>query len=392
MVEDSRGFSTRCVHGFKVLKDGPVVEPIYQTSTFAFKNQIELQTAVKGETPQDVYTRWSNPTTRNVEEKINALEGTESTLLLASGMAAISSTLFGLVKSGERVAACESIYGETLNLFKEILPQNNIIVDFVPLDEFADFIEDCGSKYSLCYFETPTNPTLGIVDIQRVAQAASANGVLSVIDNTFASPVNQQPKQLGVDIIIHSATKYLGGHSDLIAGTVSGDETSISSIRRVTRLLGGTVDPFTSFLLGRGIKTLAVRMDAHNFNAMHLAQHLSKDSRIIKIHYPGLANHKYHSVAKKQMRGFGGILSLDIDADIRTTEKFVDSLELFLNAVSLGGVESLVCIPAITSHYGIPPNELTDMGISPSTVRVSVGIENPADLLLDITNALDICF
>ncbi|MHA1480457.1 MAG: trans-sulfuration enzyme family protein, partial [Candidatus Thorarchaeota archaeon] len=240
-----------------------------------------------------------------------------------------------------------------------------------------------------CYFETPTNPTLGIVDIEKVANAAKAHSITTVIDNTFASPINQRPVELGIDVVLHSATKYLGGHSDLIAGTVSGSEGHMSKIRSASRLLGGTVDPFTSFLLDRGIKTLSVRMAVHNFNAQYLAQKLSNDSRIRNVHYPGLPTHPYHSVAKTQMDGYSGILAIDLEANLETTEKFVDSLEIFLNAVSLGGVESLASIPALTTHYGITPEVLAETGIAESTVRVSVGIEDPSDLLLDIIQALE---
>lgn len=388
-MKRERASATKCVQGTKIQTKGPAVEPIYQTSTFVFENQQEMLAAVRGESSQDVYTRWSNPTTTNVAQKMNALEGTETTLVLASGMAAISSAIFGLVKSGDNVIACESIYGGTLHLFEDILPQNGISVDFVEIDSFADAVMDSGSKYSLCYFETPTNPTLGIVDIEKVSSATKAHGITSVIDNTFASPINQRPFEQGVDVVLHSATKYLGGHSDLIAGTVSGSEESMSKIRSASRLLGGTVDPFTSFLLDRGIKTLSVRMAVHNFNALYLSQKLSKDSRIRNVHYPGLQTHPYHSVAKKQMDGYSGILAIDLEANLETTEKFVDSLELFLNAVSLGGVESLASIPALTTHYGIAPEVLAETGIAESTVRVSVGIEDPSDLLLDITQALE---
>jgi cystathionine beta-lyase/cystathionine gamma-synthase len=210
-----------------------------------------------------------------------------------------------------------------------------------------------------------------------------------MIDSTFGSPINQRPHTLGVDLIMHSATKYLGGHSDIIAGTVSGPKELMTEVRGAAKLLGGTMDPFASFLLDRGIKTLGVRMERHNSNASYLAEQLSRDSRIRKVHYPGLSSHPHHDIAKKQMSGFGGMLSIQLDSDLAGTSKFVDSLEIFLNAVSLGGVESLASIPALSTHYGIEEHVLNEMDISSSTVRLSIGIEDPEDLLDDLMAGLD---
>ncbi|MHA1934028.1 MAG: trans-sulfuration enzyme family protein [Candidatus Thorarchaeota archaeon] len=388
MEKRERGFSTRSVQGNKVLTSGPAVEPIVQASTFVFENQKVMLDSVTGKSGLDVYTRWTNPTTRNAEEKIDSLEGTEQTQALSSGMAAISSAIFGLAKGGDQIISTDSIYGGTLHLFEDILPKNGINVDFVSLEEFPDAIADSEGKYKISYFETPTNPTLGIVDIKGVADASLATGTLSIIDSTFGTPINQRPFKMGIDIVIHSATKYLGGHSDIIAGTVSGTKESMSKIISASRLLGGTLDPFAAFLLDRGMKTLAVRMEKHNSNADYLAKILSKDSRIRRVHFPGLSSHPSHDVAKRQMDGYGGMLTIEIDCDLEATENFVDSLELFLNAVSLGGVESLASIPALTTHYGIDKEVLAEMNISDSTVRMSVGIEDPEDLRIDIESAL----
>jgi len=360
-----------------------------QTSTFVFENQQQMLDSVQGKTGKDVYTRWSNPTTKNVEEKMNALEGTEDTHVLASGMAAISSAIMGLVKNSERILSCDSIYGGTVNLFNKILSQSCIEVDYVDTNELADRLLDSGSKYKLCFFETPTNPTLKIVDIRRVADAARAAGTISMIDSTFGSPINQRPHTLGVDLVMHSATKYLGGHSDIIAGTISGPKELMANVRGAAKLLGGTMDPFASFLLDRGIKTLGIRMERHNSNASYLAEKLSHDSRIRKVHYPGLSSHPQHDVARKQMEGFGGMMAITLDSDLGGTSKFVDSLEIFLNAVSLGGVESLASIPALSTHYGLEESALNEMDISQSTVRLSVGIEDAEDLLGDLMAGLD---
>ena len=389
MNNKKRGPSTLCVQGAEAQKSGPAVVPIVQTSTFVFKDQIDMLDSVTGKSGKDVYTRWSNPTTRNVEAKMSSLEGTEDSLVLASGMAAISTAIIGLVKGGERILASESIYGGTVHFFDEVLPNYGVQVDYADTDAFHDHVMASGGKHKLCFFETPTNPTLKIVDIEKVADAAMATGTISMIDSTFATPINQKPHEHGIDIVMHSATKYLGGHSDIIAGTLSGPKEAMTKIRSAARLLGGTMDPFAAFLLDRGIKTLSVRVEKHNSNALYLAQKMAEDSRVRRVHYPGLPNHPNHLVAKKQMRGFGGMLSIDLDCDLEAAKTFVDSLDIFLNAVSLGGVESLASIPALTTHYGLEADVLSEMGISESTIRLSAGIEDQNDLLLDLMSALD---
>jgi len=382
--------ATLCVQGETTQTSGPAVVPIVQTSTFVFENQQQMLDSVQGKTGKDVYTRWSNPTTKNVEEKMNALECTEDTHVLASGMAAISSAIMGHVKRGERILSSDSIYGGTVHLFNKILIPNGIEVNYVDTDELADHLSDSGSTYKLVFFETPTNPTLKVVDIKKMADSAKATGTLSMIDSTFGSPINQRPHTLGVDLVMHSATKYLGGHSDIIAGTISGSKEHMAEVRSAAKLLGGTMDPFAAFLLDRGIKTLGVRVERHNWNAKYLAEKLESNSRIRKVHYPGLPSHPHYDIARKQMDGFGGMLSIDVDSDLAGTSKFVDSLRVFLNAVSLGGVESLASIPALSTHYGLEESALNEMGISSSTVRLSVGIEDASDLLLDLVSALDV--
>ncbi|MFW9887535.1 MAG: trans-sulfuration enzyme family protein [Candidatus Thorarchaeota archaeon] len=389
MDSKKRSPSTLCVQGTEAQKSGPAVVPIVQTSTFVFEDQTDMVDSVTGKSGKDVYTRWSNPTTRNVEAKISSLEGTEDTLALSSGMAAISTAIIGLVKGGERILASESIYGGTVHFFDDVLPGYGIQVDYAKTDDFHDHVMESRNKYRLCFFETPTNPTLRVVDIEKVADAARATGTISMIDSTFGTPINQKPHELGIDIVMHSATKYLGGHSDIIAGTLSGPKEMMAKIRSAAKLLGGTMDPFAAFLLDRGLKTLSVRVEQHNYNASFLAEEMSKDSRVRRVHYPGLREHPNHSVAKKQMRGYGGMLSIDLDCDLEAAKTFVDALDIFLNAVSLGGVESLASIPALSTHYGLAPDVLAEMGISESTIRLSVGIEDPVDLLSDLRNALD---
>lgn len=389
MNPTKRGLSTYCVHGKEKITSGPAITPIAQTSTFVFENQQEVVDSVTGKSGKHLYTRWSNPTTHQVEEKLSLIEGAEESVALSSGMAAISSAILAFVKSGESIISCDAIYGGTLHFFEMLIEDLGIKVDFVDCDEFIDKIRVSEGDYKLCYFESPTNPVLKIVDIEGVAQVASEKGIISVIDNTFATPINQRPYEMGIDIVLHSATKYLGGHSDIIAGVVSGSREMIGKVRSAAKLLGGTMDPFAAFLLDRGLKTLAVRVEKHNQNAMVLAEKLSHDKRIKSVHYPGLESHPNHEVAKKQMSGFGGMLSIDLDCCLEDAISFVDALEVFLNAVSLGGVESLVSIPVLTTHQGIDPQTLSETGISESTVRLSVGIEDIDDLYNDIVTALD---
>ncbi|UCE10049.1 MAG: PLP-dependent transferase [Candidatus Thorarchaeota archaeon] len=392
MTDDERAISTRCVHGKDVRTAGPVATPIAQTSTFVFEDQQQIIDSVSGVSGRHLYTRWGNPTTHQVEQKISALEGTEESIVFASGMAAITSTILGLVKSGEMILSTDSIYGGSFNLFQKLSNEMRFGIDFVDCDDFVDRIKDSNGSYKLCYFESPTNPTLKVVDIKAVAEASRSTGTISVIDSTFGTPINQQPHRMGIDVVMHSATKYLGGHSDLIAGTISASSELIKSIRKSSKLFGGTPDPFAAFLLDRGIKTLAVRVERHNENAMFLASKLSTDKRVRQVHYPGLPNHPNHDIAKSQMSGFGGMLSIDLDCGREEAMTFVDSLNLFLNAVSLGGVESLVSIPTLTSHHDISQETLSEMGISESTIRLSVGIEDANDLYADIMQALEKIF
>lgn len=388
-MKKARKIATRCIHGETEEEKGPATVPIAQTSTFVFENQEQVLDSVTGKSGEHLYTRWSNPTTQHTERQISAIEGTEESLLVSSGMASISSTIFSLVTEGSKILAIDSIYGGTLHLFEDVLPKMGVKVDFVSVEDFSQKLEQSENEYDICYFETPTNPTLKIVDIEQVVTAAHNSNTISVIDGTFATPYNQQPSSMGIDIVIHSATKYLGGHSDLIAGVVSGKSKHIEQIRETAKLLGGTIDPFASFLLNRGIKTLGVRMPKHNENSLYLAKKLIQMDGVKRVFYPGLKSHPGHKIAEKQMEGFGGMLTIELNADHQKTREFVDGLELFLNATSLGGVESLVSMPTLTSHYGIDEEVLRKMDISGSTVRLSVGIEDKEDLLNDIEHSMD---
>jgi cystathionine beta-lyase/cystathionine gamma-synthase len=383
------GDSTKCVHGAEIPDTfaGSVTTPIYQTSTFVFKDGEEIAKAVKGEKDSYVYTRWNNPTVERLEEKLAILEEAEDCAFFSSGMAAISTAVLSLVKRNDYVVAIRDLYGETYRLFNEILPNlgvNVIMIDTNNVNQLEDALQ---KEPRIVYIETPTNPTLKVVDISLFAKLAHEKGSLLLIDNTFASPVNQRPSRYGADLIIHSATKYLNGHADVIAGAVAGDKETIKRIKRFRRVLGGTLDPHAAWLILRGIKTMAIRVRTQNYNAQRLAEYLDKHPKVERVYYPGLKNHPQHYVAVKQMSGFGGMLSFEIKGSKSKAIKFTESLRVAYLAASLGGVETLVSQPSTVTHTQMNQEERKKAGISDTLIRVSVGIEDVEDIINDFEQA-----
>jgi cystathionine beta-lyase/cystathionine gamma-synthase len=383
------GDSTKCVHGAEIPDTfaGSVTTPIYQTSTFVFKDGEEIAKAVKGEKDSYVYTRWNNPTVERLEEKLAILEEAEDCAFFSSGMAAISTAVLSLVKRNDYVIAIRDLYGETYRLFNEILPSlgvNVIMIDTNNVNQLEDALQ---KEPRIVYIETPTNPTLKVVDISLFAKLAHEKGSLLLIDNTFASPVNQRPSRYGADLIIHSATKYLNGHADVIAGAVAGDKETIKRIKRFRRVLGGTLDPHAAWLILRGIKTMAIRVRTQNYNAQRLAEYLDKHPKVERVYYPGLKNHPQHYVAVKQMSGFGGMLSFEIKGSKSKAIKFTESLRVAYLAASLGGVETLVSQPSTVTHTQMNQEERKKAGISDTLIRVSVGIEDVEDIINDFEQA-----
>jgi len=383
------GDSTKCVHGAEIPDTfaGSVTTPIYQTSTFVFKDGEEIAKAVKGEKDSYVYTRWNNPTVERLEEKLAILEEAEDCAFFSSGMAAISTAVLSLVKRNDYVVAIRDLYGETYRLFNEILPSlgvNVILIDTNNVNQLEGALQ---KEPRIVYIETPTNPTLKVVDISLFAKLAHEKGSLLLIDNTFASPVNQRPSRYGADLIIHSATKYLNGHADVIAGAVAGDKETIKRIKRFRRVLGGTLDPHAAWLILRGIKTMAIRVRTQNYNAQRLAEYLDKHPKVERVYYPGLKNHPQHYVAVKQMSGFGGMLSFEIKGSKSKAIKFTESLRVAYLAASLGGVETLVSQPSTVTHTQMNQEERKKAGISDTLIRVSVGIEDVEDIINDFEQA-----
>jgi cystathionine beta-lyase/cystathionine gamma-synthase len=328
------------------------------------------------------------PAVSPVEQKIAALEGAEAALVLSSGQAATTTALMALVASGDEVVCSAAIYGGTLHLLADLLSKFGVRPRFVSLDELARPDSLFSETTKLVWFESPINPTMRCVDIAPVASACRARGVISVVDNTFASPVNQQPLALGIDIVMHSATKYLNGHSDVTAGALAGPRRLIDPILDARKKLGTVLDPYAAYALGRGLKTLSVRVERQNTSAMAVARWLANDKRVSAVYYPGLEQHPDHAIAAKQMRGFGGMVCVDVGGGYARAARFFDRLEVFRRAASLGGVESLCSLPVLTSQWGHTEEELARAGVTHSMARLSVGLEDADDLIADLDQAL----
>ena len=334
------------------------------------------------------YSRTGNPTRTALEEAIASLESGKFGLAFASGLAA-TTTVLNLLKTGDHIVAGDDLYGGTYRLLEKVVKNWGITTAYVDIDSIADFDTAIQPNTKLIWIETPTNPLLKIIDIAALANIARKNNIILVVDNTFASPYFQRPLELGADIVVHSTTKYLGGHSDIIGGAVvTSNEQIYSELKFYQNAIGAVPSPFDSWLVLRGIKTLAVRMREHEKNALFLAEFLEKHPQIERIYYPGLPSHEQHQLAKAQMSGFGGMISLELKDGFAHVELFVSRLKLFLLAESLGGVESLVCYPTKMTHGALPEAERLKRGIKDNLVRLSVGIEHAQDLQADLENAL----
>jgi len=367
----------------------PLTTPIFETTTFVFDSAQQVRDYNEGKSDKFLYTRYGNPTLSAVEEKVAKLEGAEVAMLLSSGQGATTTALLGLLEAGDEVICSSAIYGGTLHLLADILSKFRIRTRFASLEDLANPEPLFSPATKLLWFESPINPTLRCVDIAALASACRAHRVISVIDNTFASPINQQPIALGVDLVMHSATKYLNGHSDVTAGILAGSAALLEPAQKARRMLGTILDPYPAYALGRGLKTLSVRMERHNANAMKVASWLASDKRVTAVYYPGLPQHPDHEIAKKQMRGFGGMVCVDVGGGYETAARFYDRLKVIQRAASLGGVESLCSLPLITSQWGHTDEELERAGVTKSMARLSIGLEDPEDLIADLDQALN---
>lgn len=362
--------------------------PIYETSTFVFESARDVERYQEGSLAAYLYSRYENPTVVAAETKIAAVDGAEAALAFSSGMAAISTALISLLSAGDEIVCGSAIYGGTFHLVEHLLPRFGVARRFVSLDELASPTQIIGPKTKIVWFESPINPTLRCVDIRTIADACRAAGVLSAIDNTFASPINQQPLAMGIDLSMQSVTKYLNGHSDVTGGVLSGSRALLAPIGRTRRLLGGVMDPQPAYALGRGLKTLPLRVARHNANAMAVAQFLESHPKVERVYYPGLSSHPDHEIAARQMSGFGGMVCVDVQGGQAGAYRVFDRFQVIKRAASLGGVESLCSLPILTSQYGLSDEELEKAGVTRSMLRLSIGLEDPEDLIEDLDQAL----
>jgi cystathionine beta-lyase/cystathionine gamma-synthase len=362
---------------------------IAQTAVFTFPKVEDLRRYAQGKSDAYIYTRNGNPTTAAAERKIAALEGGEECLVLASGMAVELATALTVCRAGDEIVSMLDVYGGTLHLFEDVLERCGIHTIFVPYQEMGRASRHFSRRTRMLFLESPTNPTLRCVDLAQLAAAAHQRDITVVVDNTFATPILQKPLSLGCDLVVHSATKYLGGHSDLTAGAVAGPASLLGKIRETAKICGATLDPSAAFLLIRGIKTLELRVERACSNAAVIAQAMSGHPKVARVFYPGRESNDGHEIAARQMRAFGMMVSLELQGGGRAAERMIDHLQLWYLAPSLGGVESTVSYPVLSSHVGLSTERLRLLEVSPATVRLSVGIEHPADLLQDLEQALE---
>jgi methionine-gamma-lyase len=384
-------FATKAIHAGQHPDEvvGAVVVPIYETSSFVFDSAEQGAARFAGTEEGYIYTRLGNPTIRALERNTAELENGEDARACASGMAAINTTLISIVKTGDHVVATDCLYGGTLKLFEDTLSKVGIEFTFVDSSDVANIKAAIRENTRLIYIETPANPTLKLTDIRATAKTAEEHGLLTVVDNTFMSPYFQRPLELGADISLHSLTKYLNGHSDVIGGIIVGSRSFLKTLDPILRNTGATLGPFEAWLTLRGIKTLPIRMDKHNGNAIRIAGFLETHRKIERVHYPGLESHPQHELAKRQMSGFGGVICFEVRGGVEAGKKLMNSVKLCTLAVSLGAVETLIEHPASMTHAMVPKEERLRMGVTDSLVRLSVGIEDVEDIIHDLEQALE---
>lgn len=385
-----RGSATSSVHAGELRQQeaNAITTPIYQTSTFWFRNSKEVTDYQEGKSKREEYGRYGNPTWRSVERKISALEGGEETILFASGMCAATTTFMALLPEGSHLIVTSDCYRRTRQFINQFLSRMGVETTVIEPGSLEAFEAAIRPNTELFFTESPTNPYLRVIDVPAFTEVAHAKGVKVVIDSTFATPVNHKALSDGADLVLHSATKYLGGHNDLLAGTVTGPRKLIEPIRSALGVLGGIIDAHAAWLLLRGIKTLDIRMERHNANGLALATHLESHPKIRKVWYPGLESHPDHEIAERIMKGAGGVVTFEIETDLAGAMRFIDATTIPYQAPSLGGVESLIELPVTMSFWDVPKEKRAELGITDSLVRYACGIENAADIIADVDQAL----
>jgi cystathionine gamma-synthase len=354
-----------------------------------FENTQAVADFVSGENTQIDYGRYGNPTQNVAEKKLAEIEGAEAAILFSSGMSAITTTLLAMLSAGQHVVIMDDCYRKTTQFCKMVLRKFGVETSFVQAGDFEALEHAIQENTRILISESPTNPHLNVIDLDRVVAIAKKHRIKTLIDSTFATPFNQRPLEFGIDLVIHSATKYFGGHNDLMAGVIAGSDPLVSAIRDYRGILGGVIDPHCVYLLIRGLKTFPLRMQRHNETTLALAQYLNGHPKVKRVYYPGLESHPHHDIAIAQMRGFGGVVSFDLDTDEAGTMAFIDRLKIPCIGASLGGVESIVSHPASISYYELDREDRLAIGIVDELVRVAVGIEDTEDILADFQQALD---
>jgi cystathionine gamma-synthase len=388
--EGAPGKGTRAVWAGEENREAgrPTQVPVVQSVSFGYRDRETWQAVARHEREGHIYGRNTNPTVAAFEEKVRVLEGAGSATACATGMAAISATLWALLRPGQRVVSVRDTYGGTSLIFQDYLPGWGVEVELCPTDDHRAIEAAVERGCDLLYLETPTNPTLKVLDLERLAAAGRRAAATVVVDNTFATPVNQSPLELGAHVVIHSATKFLGGHADALGGIVIGDRERIRRIFRFREITGGSLHPEAAYLLLRGMKTLHLRVGRQNESALRIARWLEGRPEVARVHYPGLRSHPMHDVARRQMKGFGGVLSFELEGGLEAVDRFLPSLRWAHLAANLGAVETVAGTPATTSHVECTPEERAALGIPEGLVRYSVGVEDAEDLIADLEAAL----
>jgi cystathionine gamma-synthase len=396
MESSAKGSSTQAVHAGEQRDNHyhSLTTPIVQTALYVFRDTADMidyqeQMTTRGEADREEYGRYGNPTGQAVERKLAALEGGEAALLFATGMCAVTSTLLTLLSAGDHLVLTSDCYRRTRQFCQTFLKRLGVTTTLVPPGDYAAMEAAVQPNTRLIFSESPTNPYLRVLDLPRAVDIARRNNLTLIVDSTFATPINQRPLDFGIDLVIHSATKYLGGHNDLLAGAVVGPRELVAEIKKSRGVLGGTTGPQDAYLLLRGLKTLALRVQRHNENGMRIAQFLEGHPNVRRVYYPGLSSHPDYAVAQEQMAGFGGVVSFEIEGNLESTGSFIDALRLPCIGPSLGGVESLVEQVALQSYYELTTEQRRQVGISNELVRYALGIEDTDDLIADLEQALE---
>ena len=387
----SKSLSTRSIHAGEPRRkySDSLTTPIIQTSTFTFKNSKHIEDCTKKGKEHFEYGRYGNPTAQIAERRLADLEGAEDCVVFSSGMSAITTTILTLVQSGDHIVITDDSYKKTLEFCRSYLKQFSIGCTIVPFGDYGVLEKSIRKNTRFIFSESPTNPYLNIFDLVKLKKIASKHDILTLIDSTFSTPLNQRPLESGIDLVLHSATKYLGGHNDILAGAVLGKKELIEKIRNLHKSMGGTIDPHCCYLLLRGLKTFPLRVAKQNEIALKVAQFLENHPRVKKVYYPFLKSHRHYKIAKQQMKGGGGVVTFDIKGNLTTAKRFLDALKLCYIGPSLGGVETLITHPALVSYYDYTRKQRYEIGITDTLFRLAVGIEDTQDIIDDLDRALN---